>query len=80
MNGLVCLLPQWRNEHVVARLRALHPEAVHLEALATRSPAPVMRGLLAAIDERHGSAAGYLRDFGMPEDEIVLLRTTLVEE
>jgi len=73
------LLPEWRNTHVVAALRALHPEAVHLEDLATRSPAPVMRRLLASIDERYGSAAGYLRHHGMPEAEVSALRDVLVK-
>jgi protein-tyrosine phosphatase len=72
------LLPEWRNAHVVARLRELHPESVHLEDLATRSPAPVMRRLLEEVDARHGSPAGYLREHGMPEDEIAALRRVLV--
>ncbi len=72
------LLPGWRNASVVARLRAMHPEAVHLDDLATRSPAPVMRRLLAAIDDEHGSAAGYLRDHGMPDEEIAELRRVLI--
>lgn len=74
------LLPQWRNRGVVSTLRAMHPEAVHLEELATRSPAPVMRELLAEVDARHGSPAGYLRDHGMPDAEIVALRDRLVGE
>jgi protein-tyrosine phosphatase len=35
------LLPQARNRHIVELLRSMHPEAVHLEDLATRSPAPL---------------------------------------
>ncbi|MEN2737981.1 tyrosine-protein phosphatase [Microbacterium sp. X-17] len=72
------LLPEWRNVQVVERLRRLHPEAVHLEDLAVRSPAPVMRRLLAAVDARHGSPAGYLRDHGMSADEIAVLQSGLV--
>jgi len=74
------LLPQSRNSHVVARLRALHPDAVHLEDLATRSPAPVMAGLLSGLAERYGSPADYLRAHGLGDDEIAELRRVLVSE
>ena len=74
------LLPRWRNTHVVEKLRELHPEAVHLEDLATRSPAPVMAGLLDDLDARFGSAADYLRAQGMTEDEVIGLRDVLVAE
>ena len=47
--------------------------------LATRSPAEVMRRLLAQVDERWGSAAGYLRANGMTEEELTALREALVE-
>lgn len=73
------LLPAARNEEVVARLRALHPEAQHVEELATRSPAPVMRALLARLDAEYGSPADYLRAHGLPDDEIAELRRILVE-
>jgi protein-tyrosine phosphatase len=72
------LLPRWRNEEVMARLRRRHPENVHLEEMATKSPARVIRTLLEEVDERHGSAAGYLREHGMPDEEIAGLRTRLV--
>ncbi|MEU1972413.1 tyrosine-protein phosphatase [Microbacterium sp. NPDC019599] len=72
------LLPAWRNAHVVARLRAMHPEAVHLEDLATRSPAPVMAALLARLDEQYGSVAAYLRAHGLSDDELAELRTVLI--
>jgi hypothetical protein len=39
-------LPPERSRRIVAYLRAQHPEAVHAIALATESPAPVMRALL----------------------------------
>ena len=71
------LLPEWRNRRVVERLRSMHPEAVHLEDLATRSPAPVMRELLAGLTERYGSAADYLRAHGMGDDELAELRRVL---
>ncbi|TDN88487.1 tyrosine-protein phosphatase [Microbacterium sp. BK668] len=73
------LLPEWRNRHVVEKLRELHPEAVHLEDLATRSPAPVMAGLLGDLTERYGSPTDYLRAHGMTDDEIASLRGLLIE-
>lgn len=73
------LLPQWRNTRLVAMLRSMHPEAVHLEDLATRSPAPVMRELLAGLTARYGSPSDYLRAHGMRDDELDELRRILVE-
>lgn len=72
------LLPAERNAAVVAGIRALHPDNVHAEDLATRSPAPVMRSLLERIDREFGSPAGYLRAHGMSEDELSALRRVLV--
>jgi len=72
------LLPPWRNEKVIARLKALHPEAVHLEELATRSPAPVMRTLLADLTDRFGAPVEYLRAHGLTDDEIAELARVLV--
>ncbi|MGL4257585.1 MAG: tyrosine-protein phosphatase [Microbacterium sp.] len=72
------LLPEWRNRRIVEFLRAMHPEAVHLEALATRSPAPVMQALLAGVDERYGSPADYLRAHGLSDDELAELRRVLL--
>jgi len=72
------LLPSERNAQVTARLRAMHPEAVHLEELATRSPAPVMRDLLARLDEEYGSPREYLRAKGLGDDEIAELRRILI--
>lgn len=74
------LLPASRNRDVVARLRAMHPEAIHLEDLATRSPAPVMRELLGQLDAVFGSPTDYLRAHGLAEDEIAELRRILVIE
>ena len=59
------LLPQGATAQIVDMLRSLHPEAVHLEDLATRSPAPVMRGLLADLGARYGSPADYLLAHGL---------------
>lgn len=73
-------LPAQRSQRIAAYLRAQHPEAVHAVALATQSPAPVMQRLLEQVDERWGSAAGYLRANGMTDDELAALRTALVEE
>jgi protein-tyrosine phosphatase len=72
-------LPSERTQRIAAYLRAQHPEAVHAVALATQSPAPVMRALLEKVDERWGSAAGYLRANGMSDAELDALRATLVE-
>lgn len=72
------LLPATRNAEVVARLRALHPESMHLEELATRSPAPVMRDLLARLAQEYGSPADYLRAHGLGDDEIAELRRVLI--
>ncbi len=71
------LLPEWRNRAVVERLRALAPEAVHLEELTTRSPAPVMAGLLADLVDRYGSTGDYLRAHGVGDDELAELRRVL---
>lgn len=73
-------LPAQRSQRIAAYLRSQHPEAVNAVALATQSPAPVMRRLLEQVDERWGSAAGYLRANGMTEEELSALRQALVEE
>jgi len=74
------MLPEWRNRDIVGELKKLHPEAVNLEELATRSPARVMRALLDDLTDRFGSPAGYLRAGGLREDEIAELRRVLVAE
>ena len=71
-------LPASRTKKVIKRLARLHPEAVNLEELATKSPAPVMRGLLRELSEQYGSAAGYLRAHGLTDDELAELRRVLV--
>ncbi len=72
-------LPVQRTQRIAEYLRTQHPEAVHAVALATQSPAPVMRRLLEQVDERWGSAAGYLRAQGMTESELAALSAALVE-
>ena len=72
-------LPAERSRRIAEYLRAQHPEAVHAVALATQSPAPVMRRLLSQVDERWGSAAGYLRAQGMTEAELAALSAALIE-
>ncbi|WP_157536914.1 tyrosine-protein phosphatase [Microbacterium sp. Root180] len=72
------LLPERRNRRIVEFLRRMHPEAVHLEDLATRSPAPVMRALLSDVEERYGSPAEYLRAHGLTDEELVELRRVLL--
>ncbi|MFE7195883.1 tyrosine-protein phosphatase [Microbacterium oxydans] len=72
-------LPAQRTRWIAEYLRTQHPEAVHAVALATQSPAPVMRRLLAQVDERWGSAAGYLRAQGMTDAELDALAVALVE-
>jgi protein-tyrosine phosphatase len=72
-------LPAWRGDRMLARIREAYPDAKHLEELATKSPAPVMRDVLAQVRAEHGSAAGYLRAHGMTDDELAQLRRTLIE-
>ncbi|MEZ3159941.1 tyrosine-protein phosphatase [Microbacterium sp. BWT-B31] len=72
------LLPDWRNRWIVEQLRRTHPGARHLEDLATRSPAPVMRRLLDDLTARFGSAGDYLRANGLSDDEVAELRRVLV--
>lgn len=72
-------LPPERSRRIAAYLRAQHPDALHAVALATESPAPVMRALLAQVEERWGSAADYLRANGMTDAELEALRDVLVE-
>ncbi|KQV04209.1 protein tyrosine phosphatase [Microbacterium sp. Root322] len=73
-------LPTQRSQRIADYLRTQHPEAVHAVALATQSPAPVMRRLLEQVDERWGSASGYLRAQGMTDAELAALSAALVED
>ena len=72
------LLPADRNRRIIESLQARHPEAVHLQDLATRSPAHVMHDLLAEVAEQYGSAGDYLRAHGLTDDELRELRRTLI--
>ena len=74
------MLPEWRNRDIVRMLSSLHPEAVNLEELATRSPAAVMRELLAYLTDRYGSPTAYLRAQGLADSEIDALRRILVDD
>lgn len=74
------LLPVERSRRIVSWLRAAHPDAVHVEELVARSPAPVMAAMLARVDEVYGSAAGYLAAAGLSPDEIAGLRRVLVDD
>ncbi|MDN3494556.1 tyrosine-protein phosphatase [Planococcus sp. APC 4015] len=72
------LLPVRRNRQVVSWLRSQHPDAVHIEELATRSPAPVMRAALDRLAAEYGSPGDYLRAHGLGDDEVGELRRILV--
>jgi protein-tyrosine phosphatase len=74
------LLPEWRNRHVLEKIREHHPEAVHLEELAMKSPAPVMAALLESVTERYGSPAAYLQAHGLTDAELSRLREVLIED
>lgn len=74
------MLPKERNRRIVAFLEMQHPEAKHAVALATSSPADVMRRLLDEVDARWGSAAGYLTAHGMTDAELDSLRRALVDD
>ena len=72
-------LPAERNRRIAEYLRSQHPDARHVVALATLSPAPVMRALLTSIDDRWGSTAEYLRAQGMTDAELAALSGALLE-
>jgi len=74
------LLSRKRNRRIITALRSAHPNAVHLEDLATRSPAPVMRALLDSIRDQHGSPAEYLLAHGLTDGELLELRRVLITE
>lgn len=74
------MLPRERNRKIVAFLEAQHPEAKHAVALATLSPADVMRRLLDEVDARWGSASRYLASHGMTDAELDALRRALVAQ
>lgn len=73
------LLPERRNRAVLDHLRSLHPEAVHLEDLATRSPARAMSALLKHVAARYGSPGEYLVANGLTDAEVAELRRVLTD-
>ncbi|MFD5215836.1 tyrosine-protein phosphatase [Microbacterium sp. NPDC058345] len=72
-------MPVERTRAIVEYFRTHMPDARHAIQLATESPAPVMAKLLAGIDQRHGSVAGYLRAMGMTDAELEALGAALVD-
>ncbi|WP_295012326.1 tyrosine-protein phosphatase [uncultured Microbacterium sp.] len=71
-------LPASRNRAIAAWLQEHLPMAQNAIAVATQSPAPVMRELLERIDAAHGSAADYLRGAGLSSAELDALGEALV--
>ena len=74
------MLPEGRNRDIVRMLSSLHPEAVNLEELATRSPARGRRELLAYLTEQYGSPTAYLQAHGLTDAELERLRAMLVAD
>ena len=72
-------LPDSRNRAIAKWLEERLPIAHDAIAVATQSPAPVMRDLLARIDAQHGSAADYLLSSGLTPAELDALGRALVE-
>lgn len=72
-------LPESRNRAIAKWLEERLPIAHDAIAVATQSPAPVMRDLLKSIDERHGSAADYLLGAGLSRAELDALGAALVD-
>jgi len=72
------LLPPERAQKILSYMRAHNIESTNAVELATASPAPVMRELLAHIDAEYGSAAGYLRSQGLAESDLDALGAALV--
>ncbi|MBS1906750.1 MAG: tyrosine-protein phosphatase [Actinobacteria bacterium] len=71
-------LPESRNRAIAKWLEERLPIAHDAIAVATQSPAPVMRELLKGIDEQHGSAADYLLASGLTRAELEALQAALV--
>ncbi|MGN8027330.1 tyrosine-protein phosphatase [Microbacterium sp. 22242] len=72
-------LPESRNRAIAKWLEERLPMAQNAISLATESPAPVMRELLAEIEARHGSIADYLIRAGLRREELDALGEALVE-
>lgn len=73
------LLSADRNRQVLAMLERMHPGALNARDLATRSPGPVMRAMLADVAVRYGSAAEYLLAHGLTDGEVAELRRVLID-
>lgn len=71
-------LPESRNRAIAKWLQERLPMAHDAIAVATQSPAPVMRELLDGIDAEYGSAADYLRAHGLTSAELDGLGAALV--
>lgn len=69
-----------RVERIVARLltRPAYREALEGQPMSHHMPRPeTMQRLLAVLAERHGGAAGWLRDQGWSEEQVATLRGRL---
>jgi protein-tyrosine phosphatase len=74
------LVTRERIEAIVARLAASPTYADEVRPHDTQSHAPrpgTMERVLELVDERHGGAAGWLREHGLTEDELASLRARL---
>lgn len=72
-------LPVERGRTLRAYLARHHPQAVNIETLALKSPAPVMVSLLSRLDAEYGSPVDYLRANGLTAGELADLRAVLLE-
>lgn len=67
------------SDRMTASVRAMGVEVTPgIEALITRSPAPVMARTLALLDSGHGGAVPYLTAHGLDEDTLDRLRERLL--
>jgi hypothetical protein len=74
------LVTRERIEAIVARLAASPTYAAEIRTYDVQSHAPregTMERVLELLDERHGGAAGWLREHGMAEAELEALRARL---
>ncbi|MBS1675341.1 MAG: tyrosine-protein phosphatase [Actinobacteria bacterium] len=71
-------LPESRNRAIAKWLEERLPIAHDAIAVATQSPAPVMRDLLDGIEQRHGSVADYVLGAGLTAHELEALGESLV--
>ncbi|WP_344817645.1 tyrosine-protein phosphatase [Microbacterium soli] len=67
-----------RKRSIERYLRAISANPHNAIQVATASPAAVMAALLDDIDERFGSAAGYLETSGLTDAELAALRDALL--